>query len=118
MNGENRIVWSEGMYLRVQHFQQSDRRTERLGRASTRDLCPCPWGVRIIRVNRDLVQVGRLARDSVRGVFSDDHTDSGEREERIWLASVRPARSGAGSLQTTALPLRVPRTCGSGNFSC
>jgi type VI secretion system protein ImpJ len=71
MYGENRIVWLEGMYLRVQHFQQSDRWTERLVRASTRDLCPYPWGIGSLRINRDLLQVGKFALDSVRGVFSD-----------------------------------------------
>ena len=27
MRNENRVAWSEGMFLRVQHFQQADRWT-------------------------------------------------------------------------------------------
>jgi type VI secretion system protein ImpJ len=71
MYNENRVVWAEGMFLRVQHFQQSDRWTERLVRATTRDLRPYPWGFASIAINRELLAVGKLALTSARGVFAD-----------------------------------------------
>jgi type VI secretion system protein ImpJ len=71
MYGENRTIWAEGMFLRVQHFQQSDRWTERLVRVSTRDLRPYPWGIAKVAINRDLLGVGKFALDSVRGLFPD-----------------------------------------------
>lgn len=39
MSWNNRVVWSEGMFLRPQHFQQHDRYLETLvdGR------CRSPW---------------------------------------------------------------------------
>jgi type VI secretion system protein ImpJ len=71
MHTENRVVWAEGMFLRVQHFQQSDRWTERLVRATTSDMRPFPWGFASIAINRELLAVGKLALTSARGVFAD-----------------------------------------------
>ena len=71
MHSENRVVWAEGMFLRVQHFQQSDRWTERLVRATARDMRPFPWGFAGIAINRELLAVGKLALTSARGVFAD-----------------------------------------------
>jgi type VI secretion system protein ImpJ len=71
MYTENRVVWAEGMFLRVQHFQQSDRWTERLVRSTTRDMRPFPWGFVSIAINRELLAVGKLALTSARGVFPD-----------------------------------------------
>ena len=71
MHSENRVVWAEGMFLRVQHFQQSDRWTERLVRAGTRDLRPYPWGLASVAINRDLLGVGKFALTSARGIFAD-----------------------------------------------
>jgi type VI secretion system protein ImpJ len=71
MYTENRVVWAEGMFLRVQHFQQSDRWTERLVRSTTRYMRPFPWGFVSIAINRELLAVGKLALTSARGVFPD-----------------------------------------------
>jgi type VI secretion system protein ImpJ len=71
MYSENRVVWAEGMFLRVQHFQQSDRWTERLVRSTTRDMRPFPWGFVGLAINRELLAVGKLALTSARGVFPD-----------------------------------------------
>ncbi len=71
MLSENRVVWSEGMFLRVQHFQQADRWTERFVRGLTRDLSPYPWGFSEIGINRELLGVGRFALSHARGIFPD-----------------------------------------------
>lgn len=71
MLNENRVVWSEGMFLRVQHFQQADRWTERFVRGLTRDLIPYPWGFSEIGINRELLGVGRFALSHARGIFPD-----------------------------------------------
>ena len=71
MRDQNRVVWSEGMFLRVQHFQQADRWTERLVRGATRDLAPHSWGVGELTIDRDALAIGRFALASVRGVMPD-----------------------------------------------
>lgn len=71
MLAENRVVWSEGMFLRVHHFQQADRWTERFVRGVTRELQPYPWGLSEFAINRELLGVGKFALSYVRGIFSD-----------------------------------------------
>ncbi len=45
MQGESRVAWREGLFLRPQHFQQQDRFTDALIRARTEPLRPYPWGL-------------------------------------------------------------------------
>lgn len=71
MRNENRVAWSEGMFLRVQHFQQSDRWTERLVRTTTRQLSPYPWGIAEIGINRSALAIGQFALSSLGGIMPD-----------------------------------------------
>jgi type VI secretion system protein ImpJ len=71
MRHENRVAWSEGMFLRVQHFQQSDRWTERLVRTATRHLSPYPWGIAEIGIDRSALAIGQFALSNLRGIMPD-----------------------------------------------
>ncbi|MFF2323284.1 type VI secretion system baseplate subunit TssK [Agrobacterium sp. NPDC058088] len=71
MRHENRVAWSEGMFLRVQHFQQSDRWTERLVRNTTRNLSPYPWGIVEMGVDRSALSIGQFALSNLRGILPD-----------------------------------------------
>ena len=71
MLGNNRVVWTEGMFLRVQHFQQSDRWTEALVQSAVRDLQPHRWGLSDIAYDRDLLNIGKFALSSCRGIMPD-----------------------------------------------
>lgn len=71
MFAENRVIWSEGMFLRVHHFQQSDRWTERTLRGVARELQSFPWGLAEFAINRELLGVGKLALSYARGIFPD-----------------------------------------------
>jgi len=71
MLSENRVVWSEGMFLRVHHFQQADRWTERFVRGATRELLPYSWGLAEFTINRELLSVGKFSLSYARGIFSD-----------------------------------------------
>ncbi|WP_337270440.1 type VI secretion system baseplate subunit TssK [Oryzifoliimicrobium ureilyticus] len=71
MRHENRVAWSEGMFLRVQHFQQSDRWTERLVRHTTRNLSPYPWGIAEIGIDRSALAIGQFAVSNLRGILPD-----------------------------------------------
>ncbi|ABD55950.1 type VI secretion system baseplate subunit TssK [Jannaschia sp. CCS1] len=71
MKTDNRIAWTEGMFLRVQHFQQADRWTERLVRDRTGALTPYPWGLTQIALDRSALGVGRVALSSVAGILPD-----------------------------------------------
>ena len=71
MQAGNRVVWTEGMFLRVQHFQQSDRWTEALVQGAVRDLQPHRWGVAELALDRDLLNIGKFALTSCRGTMPD-----------------------------------------------
>jgi type VI secretion system protein ImpJ len=71
MTWDSKIVWSEGMFLRTQHFQQQDRYIERLVRGRTENLRPHPWGVSSLAIDRSLLTTGRFALAEGVGVFPD-----------------------------------------------
>jgi type VI secretion system protein ImpJ len=71
MRHENRVAWTEGMFLRVQHFQQADRWTERTIRSSVRDLRAYGWGLSAIEIDREALSIGRFALTSARGLMPD-----------------------------------------------
>ena len=54
MSWNNRVVWSEGMFIGTQHFQQHDRYLENLIDARSRPLSAGAWG-RVPRSSRSLV---------------------------------------------------------------
>jgi type VI secretion system protein ImpJ len=71
MRTENRVAWSEGMFLRVQHFQQADRWTERLVRTTAREISAYPWGISEIEIDRSALKIGQFALSAVRGILPD-----------------------------------------------
>jgi type VI secretion system protein ImpJ len=58
MSWNNKVIWSEGLFLRPQHFQQSDRYIERLVRRRVEALRPYPWGVTELKLNREMLALG------------------------------------------------------------
>lgn len=71
MSWNNRVLWSEGMFLRPQHFQQHDRYLETLVEGRCRALTPCAWGFSELTLDRGLLAQGKLAILSARGVLPD-----------------------------------------------
>ena len=71
MEGESRVAWSEGMFLRPQHFQQQDRFFDKLARGRADTARPHPWGVTDLQVNADLLALGKFAVVRCSGVTPD-----------------------------------------------
>jgi type VI secretion system protein ImpJ len=71
MSWNNRVVWSEGLFLRPQHFQQADRHVEQLVRSRTAVLHGYGWGISELRLNRELLGLGKIAIEAARGVLED-----------------------------------------------
>ncbi|MFT6895917.1 MAG: type VI secretion system protein ImpJ [Paraglaciecola sp.] len=71
MTNSNRVVWSEGMFLRPQHFQQQDRFMISLVTASCQGLQPYRWGFQELKIDKDLLKVGKLALTKCRGILPD-----------------------------------------------
>ena len=71
MQGDNRVAWREGQFLRPQHFQQQDRFTDALVRARTEPLRPYPWGLVDLKINTDLAALGKFAIERCGGLLGD-----------------------------------------------
>jgi type VI secretion system protein ImpJ len=71
MSSNNKVVWSEGLFLRPQHFQQHDRYIERFVEGRSAALRSHTWGLTELQVERDLLAIGKLALKRASGVFPD-----------------------------------------------
>jgi type VI secretion system protein ImpJ len=71
MSDTNKIVWSEGMFLRPQHFQQQDRYFEHYidGRCNAQG--PYSWGLQELKLDTELLKLGKFGITHARGVFPD-----------------------------------------------
>src|SRR5262249_10060541 len=71
MSWENRVLWSEGTFLQPQHFQQHDRFFETHVELRRRALRPYSWGFLDLVIDDSLLELGKLALQSARGVLPD-----------------------------------------------
>jgi type VI secretion system protein ImpJ len=71
MHWDNKVIWSEGMFLRPQHFQQFDRYVEKLVRGRVEGVRSHAWGIIDVQLNRDLLAIGKFAVVTCRGILED-----------------------------------------------
>ncbi len=71
MSDANRVVWSQGMFMLPQHFQQNDRYVENLVNGRCLGLRPYGWGFYTLLVDHDLLRIGKLGLKECRGIFPD-----------------------------------------------
>jgi len=71
MSAHNRVVWSEGLFLQPQHFQQQDRYFERYVEGRCQPLVPYSWGFTEVEFERDFLKIGKVGLRRLAGVFPD-----------------------------------------------
>ena len=71
MSVSNKVVWSEGLFLQPQHFQQQDRYVERYVEARCQALAGHTWGFTEIDIERDFLSIGKFGLKRLAGVFPD-----------------------------------------------
>lgn len=71
MSYRSKVIWSEGLFLRPQHFQQNDRYVERAAQLRSAALRAYGWGFAELRIDMDLLKLGKLGIASASGVFPD-----------------------------------------------
>src|SRR3989344_6022507 len=87
MSWNNRVVWSEGMFIGTQHFQQHDRYLENLIDARSRPLSAGAWGFSEL-----LIDQGLLAHGTPFNIPQDDlapsplNIDDSLRDGLVYLA--------------------------------
>jgi type VI secretion system protein ImpJ len=71
MSNHSKVVWSEGLFLRPQHFQQQERYVERYIETRCQALRSHGWGCIELELERDLLAIGKLGLRRAVGSFPD-----------------------------------------------
>ena len=71
MSLDNKVVWSEGMFLNPQHFQQQERYIESYVNGKCSALGAYGWGVHEFSVDQELLKLGKISIINAKGVFPD-----------------------------------------------
>jgi type VI secretion system protein ImpJ len=71
MSIHNKVVWSEGLFLQPQHFQQQDRHVERYVETRCEALASHSWGFTEVEIERDFLSIGKFGLRRIAGVFPD-----------------------------------------------
>lgn len=71
MSMNNKVVWSEGMFLQQQHFQQHDRYVDRLLEGRTAPLLGYSWGFSHLELDAAALSLGKVQLSAARGIFPD-----------------------------------------------
>ena len=74
MSWNSKVGWTEGLFLRPQHFQQQDRYHENNLNARVGLITPYPWGISTLEIDHDLAQQGKFAVRRCAGVMPDGMT--------------------------------------------
>ena len=71
MSTKSKVVWSEGMFLRPQHFQQQDRYFESYVEGRCRTLQAYFWGFETLEIDTQLLKLGKISITRCHAVFPD-----------------------------------------------
>ena len=71
MSDRSKVIWSEGLFLRPQHFQQQERYFEAYVDGRAASLRSNGWGFEELELDRDALAIGKFAIRRARGVFPD-----------------------------------------------
>src|SRR5690554_8121348 len=66
-----KVIWSEGLFLRPQHLQQQDRYFDYQIRRRIQLLEPYGWGFQVLELDENLLQLGKVALTRAAGSLSD-----------------------------------------------
>lgn len=67
----NKVIWTEGMFLQPQHFQQQERYVEGLVNERCLGLRPYDRGYYQLKIDSNLLRTGKLSLTACRGLFPD-----------------------------------------------
>lgn len=105
-----KVVWSEGLFLRPHHLQQSDRYLEHLVESRVRHVTPYPWGFSTLEIDRDLTLQNKFAIRRAAGLMPDG-TPFDVPVDSPLPNAVEVPPSAANQVVWLTLPLAAPNTC-------
>lgn len=71
MSWYSKVVWSEGLFLRPQHFQQHDRYIESYVQAICSGQRNHQWGIQELAIDEDMLGLGKLSITRIRAILPD-----------------------------------------------
>lgn len=71
MTSQNKVVWSDGLFVKPHHFQQQARYLERMTQRLANGADPHNFGLHHLQIDEDLLQMGKLSIVSASGVMPD-----------------------------------------------
>ncbi|NRD73743.1 type VI secretion system baseplate subunit TssK [Shewanella sp. VB17] len=71
MSSKNRVIWSEGLFIKPQHFQQQQRYFEYITDARLDSVHGHLYGVAQLEINPEYLGFGRIAIQAAKGVMQD-----------------------------------------------
>lgn len=71
MSWKSKVAWSEGMFLRPQHFQQQERFLEHIVQSRSAHLTASSWGFTQLKIDRQALSLGKIVLESCQGVLPD-----------------------------------------------
>lgn len=71
MTDKNKVVWSEGLFLRTQHLQQQDRYVEGLVHGAMQASSLQNFGFRFLTLDSTALEAGRIGIETAQGIFPD-----------------------------------------------
>ena len=107
MTWHNKVMWTEGMFLQPQHFQQQDRYISRQVDGRMAGLLAWAWGFSALQIDEAALLQGRIALASMRGVLPDGLVFSVPTDDPAPLAFEVPA-DARDQVVVLAVPLARP----------
>ncbi|PVZ68779.1 type VI secretion system baseplate subunit TssK [Pelagibaculum spongiae] len=71
MSYGNNVVWSEGLFIKPQHFQQQQRNIDSLLQSYRTAISQYLYGLQTIELNQEYPSFGRIGINSASGIFPD-----------------------------------------------
>jgi type VI secretion system protein ImpJ len=109
MNEKGKVVWSEGMFLRPQHFQQHDRYLTNLIHGCCEPLMSYGWGFSRLVLDQGLLKIGKIALTECCGIFPDGTPFNLPVDDNLPIALDIPADI-YNEMVYLVLPLRRPES--------
>jgi type VI secretion system protein ImpJ len=107
MSQNDRVLWSEGLFLQPHHFQQHDRWLEHIGNAQRGLGTPYPWGLSRLALDAELLALGKVGLTDCAGLLPDGTAFDAPASDALPIP-LEITDADAGALLYVGLPLRRP----------
>lgn len=107
MNNIKKVVWSEGMFLRPQHFQGQDRYFEACLRMKSYAICAYDWGFLDMSINKQSLMQSYIALEHASGIMPDG-TLFDTKHNQVKLEPLQIDKNTSNSLVFLSVALKTP----------